>query len=120
MYQQTVELAVGYLLPSALAARNPSYNLMPIITCQKKPLGDAYVETNNNSTNPFSANASPLTGSAAITPTLTGTSTGSSSTSTSTTTSSHSRAMSNVMSNGGVVRLLVGVLAVAGGAMLLV
>ena len=65
LYQQTVDLAVGYILPDALARRNPQFSLMSIIECQNKPLGDAYVETNNNQTNPFSGNAGALTGSAA-------------------------------------------------------
>ncbi|KAG8905066.1 chitin deacetylase [Tulasnella sp. 403] len=66
LYQQTVELATSYILPDALARRNPQFNLMSIIQCQHKPLEDAYVETNNNATNPFASNALPLTGSAAV------------------------------------------------------
>lgn len=67
LYQQTVDLAVGYILPDALARRNPQYNLLSIIECLHKPLEDAYVETNDNTTNPFTSNALPLNGSSAVT-----------------------------------------------------
>jgi hypothetical protein len=115
LWQQTVEIATGYILPDALARRNPQFNLMPIITCLKKPLGDAYVETNNNQTNPFANNAQPLTGTAAITPSTVG---GASSTSTSTSTSkSKSGAeMGAPVASGG--RMAAVAFAVAAGAML--
>ncbi|EJT97991.1 glycoside hydrolase/deacetylase [Dacryopinax primogenitus] len=50
LYQQTVDLAVGYVLPNALASG--LFQIMPIIECLHKPLADSYVETNNNQTNP--------------------------------------------------------------------
>lgn len=51
LFQQTVDLATGYILPEALA-HQPAFKMMPVITCLNKPLADAYIETNNNSTNP--------------------------------------------------------------------
>jgi hypothetical protein len=123
LYQQTVELATGYILPSALAARNPSFNLMPIITCQHKPLGDAYVETNNNQTNPFSGNANPLSGTAAVTGTM-NTGSGSSSTGTASASSSTSTTKSSAQlvygDSGAIKAVAVLAFAVVGGAMLMV
>ncbi|KZO90422.1 carbohydrate esterase family 4 protein [Calocera viscosa TUFC12733] len=58
LYQQTVDLAVGYVLPNALASG--LFQMMPIISCLHKPLGDSYVETNNNQTNPPGAGATTL------------------------------------------------------------
>lgn len=71
LYQQTVDLAVGYILPDALARRDPQFSLMSIVQCLHKPLEDAYVETNNNQTNPFSLNAQPLNGPGLATGTTT-------------------------------------------------
>ncbi|KAH8120659.1 glycoside hydrolase/deacetylase [Phellopilus nigrolimitatus] len=51
LFQETVELATGYIIPEALAFQ-PKLTVEPVITCQNKPLSDAYIETNNNSTNP--------------------------------------------------------------------
>ena len=51
LFEQTVELATGYILPEALA-HQPAFKMMPVITCLNKPLADAYIETNDNSTNP--------------------------------------------------------------------
>jgi peptidoglycan/xylan/chitin deacetylase (PgdA/CDA1 family) len=51
LYQQSVDLATGYVLPDALA-RQPPFKLESIITCQHQPLENAYVETNHNDTNP--------------------------------------------------------------------
>lgn len=120
LWQQTVDLAVGYILPDALARRNPQYNLMSIIECLHKPLGDAYVETNNNQTNPFSSNALPLNGTAAVTATpagqtgLTGTATGSASTSTTT------GQKSTATKNGGVLGAAVLAIAAMAGALIFV
>jgi len=118
LYQQTVELATGYLLPSILAMRNPSFNLLPIITCMHKPLGDAYIETNNNATNPFSNNALPLTGTAAVTGSTVGATASASSTSGSS--GSKSAASSTVMSAGALKAMAAVAAAVVGGAMLVV
>ncbi|EJD04398.1 glycoside hydrolase/deacetylase [Fomitiporia mediterranea MF3/22] len=51
LFEQTVELATGYILPEALA-HQPPFKIEPVITCLGKSLSDAYVETNDNSTNP--------------------------------------------------------------------
>jgi hypothetical protein len=52
LYEQTVELATGYILPDALARTSPKLNIMPVSQCLGLGLSDAYVETNNNSTHP--------------------------------------------------------------------
>jgi peptidoglycan/xylan/chitin deacetylase (PgdA/CDA1 family) len=56
LFEQTVEVATGYILPDALA-HQPPFDIQPVIKCLNKDLADAYVETNNNATNPpaFSA-----------------------------------------------------------------
>ena len=51
LFQQTVDIATGYILPEGLA-HQPALNIQPVITCLGLPLSDAYIETNNNSTNP--------------------------------------------------------------------
>lgn len=51
LFQQSVEIATGYILPDALA-RTPKLTLEPVITCLNQPLANAYIETNDNSTNP--------------------------------------------------------------------
>ncbi|OCF35617.1 chitin deacetylase [Kwoniella heveanensis CBS 569] len=48
IYQQTVDLAVGYVLPQAIASGK--YQLKSIIECLNKPLSEAYVETSANAT----------------------------------------------------------------------
>ncbi|SRR6266849_5202194 len=52
LFQQTVEVATGYILPDALA-RKPAFNITPVITCLDRPMREAYVETNDNKTNPL-------------------------------------------------------------------
>ncbi|KDR84842.1 hypothetical protein GALMADRAFT_53673 [Galerina marginata CBS 339.88] len=56
LFEQSVEVATGYILPDALA-HNPPFTIRPVISCLNKDLRDAYIETNDNSTNPpaFSA-----------------------------------------------------------------
>ena len=49
---QMVDLATGYILPNALAF-TPKLTIEPVIQCLHKPFGDAYLETNDNSTNPL-------------------------------------------------------------------
>ncbi|PCH33355.1 carbohydrate esterase family 4 protein [Wolfiporia cocos MD-104 SS10] len=51
LWQQTVDIAVGYILPEALA-HQPKFNITPVIECQDMPLSNSYIETNDNSTNP--------------------------------------------------------------------
>jgi len=50
LFQQSVELATGYVLPAALAM---NLSIQPIVQCQHMPLSNAYLETNDNSTNPL-------------------------------------------------------------------
>lgn len=47
LYQQSVDLAIGYYLPDAIA--RGTFALKPIITCLGKNLGDAYVIGNGTS-----------------------------------------------------------------------
>lgn len=51
LFEQAVEVATGYILPDALA-HTPKFTIEPVITCLNKPLKDAYIETNDNKTNP--------------------------------------------------------------------
>ena len=52
LFEQTVDLATGYILPAALAY-TPKLDIKPVISCLNKPMGDAYLETNDNSSNPL-------------------------------------------------------------------
>ncbi|KAH8997494.1 glycoside hydrolase/deacetylase [Lactarius akahatsu] len=52
LFQQTVEVATGYILPDALA-HQPSFKIQPVVECLDLQPGDAYLETNDNSTNPL-------------------------------------------------------------------
>lgn len=61
LFQQTVEIATGYLIPDALK-NQPSFNVQPVISCLNKPMADAYVETNDNKTNPPVASGGSATG----------------------------------------------------------
>ncbi|KAG6820755.1 hypothetical protein H0H93_012019 [Arthromyces matolae] len=54
LFQQTVQVATGYILPDALA-HQPPFTIQPVISCLNKPMSDAYIETNDNSTNPPAA-----------------------------------------------------------------
>ncbi|KAJ8462442.1 hypothetical protein ONZ45_g17929 [Pleurotus djamor] len=56
LFQQSVEVATGYILPDALA-HQPPFKIEPVTVCLNKPLGDAYLETNDNKTNPLPATA---------------------------------------------------------------
>lgn len=58
LFQQSVEIATGYILPDALA-RTPKLTLQPVISCLSLPLSDAYIETNDNKTNPPPATLGP-------------------------------------------------------------
>ncbi|THG93790.1 hypothetical protein EW145_g8279, partial [Phellinidium pouzarii] len=62
LYEQTVQLATDYILPEALAYQ-PALTIKPVITCLNMPLSNAYIETNNNQTNPPPS----VSGSAAVT-----------------------------------------------------
>ena len=43
LYQQSVDLAVGYILPDAIASTNPKFNITSIIDCLHMPLANACV-----------------------------------------------------------------------------
>lgn len=58
LYQQSVEIATGYILPDAIAQ---NYTIVPVVTCLNKPMEDAYVSTNDNSTNPPAESGSAVT-----------------------------------------------------------
>jgi hypothetical protein len=51
LFEQSVQLATGYILPDALAVV-PKFTISPVITCLNMPLANAYIETNDNDTNP--------------------------------------------------------------------
>lgn len=51
LFPQTVELATGYILPDALASI-PRFNITPVASCMNLPMADAYITTNDNTTNP--------------------------------------------------------------------
>lgn len=58
LFQQTVQVATGYILPDAMAR---GLTIEPVSSCLSRPLANAYIETNDNSTNP------PPSGSGAAT-----------------------------------------------------
>jgi len=60
LFEQSVEVATGYILPDALAHK-PPYKIQPVINCLNKPLSDAYVETNDNKTSPPPKNGAGVT-----------------------------------------------------------
>jgi len=45
LFEQTVDLAVGYTLPTALQSVNPKLNLQTVVECQHLTMADAYNET---------------------------------------------------------------------------
>ena len=49
LFQQTVDIATGYILPEALA-HTPKLTIEPIITCLGDSLNEAYAETSTNTT----------------------------------------------------------------------
>jgi peptidoglycan/xylan/chitin deacetylase (PgdA/CDA1 family) len=64
LWIQEVELSTGYFLPAALAQR-PKLTIQPIYQCLGLEIGDCYLETNNNATNPVPGSpGSPLGGGA--------------------------------------------------------
>jgi len=56
LWPQAVDVAVGYLLPDALAQGN--LTLETVATCRHLLLANCYVETNDNSSNPLPSGAS--------------------------------------------------------------
>ncbi|EKM60819.1 carbohydrate esterase family 4 protein [Phanerochaete carnosa HHB-10118-sp] len=67
LFAQTVDMAVGYILPAALAFQ-PKLTLKPVIECLGFTLADGYLETNDNTTHPLPtssfSNAPSATGAA--------------------------------------------------------
>ncbi|KAF8305092.1 glycoside hydrolase/deacetylase [Clavulina sp. PMI_390] len=61
LYPQTVDVAIGYVLPDAMARKDITFS--NVIECLHKPLGDAYLETNNNASNPLGSGANTLSAS---------------------------------------------------------
>lgn len=51
LFEETVQVATGYILPDALA-HNPPFDIQPVVACQGLSIADAYIETNNNQTHP--------------------------------------------------------------------
>ena len=51
LFEESVEVATGYILPDALA-HNPPFSIKPVSDCLKLSLADAYIETNDNKTHP--------------------------------------------------------------------
>lgn len=60
LFQQTVEVATGYILPDALA-HQPQFDIQPVVKCLNLQPGDAYLETNDNATNPLPISSSNTT-----------------------------------------------------------
>lgn len=56
LFQQSVDIATGYILPDALA-HQPPFVIEPVIKCLNLELSDAYVETNDDSRNPPAASS---------------------------------------------------------------
>jgi len=51
LYQESVDLAVGFHIPNALAV-TPSLTLEPVNTCQNRPMTNAYLESNKDPQHP--------------------------------------------------------------------
>ncbi|KAI0724252.1 hypothetical protein C8T65DRAFT_625888 [Cerioporus squamosus] len=64
LFQQTVDIAMDYILPDALA-HQPPFKIEPIVSCLGLPLSDAYLETNDNKSNPVGASGSGKSGAQA-------------------------------------------------------
>lgn len=54
LFQAAIDVATGYILPDGLA-HSPKLAIEPVITCVGMPNANAYIETNDNTTNPFQA-----------------------------------------------------------------
>ena len=52
LFQESVQAAVGYILPDG-QAHQPSLTIQPVIQCLGLQPSDAYLETNDNSSNPL-------------------------------------------------------------------
>jgi len=54
LFQAAIDVATGYILPDGMA-HNPQFTIEPVITCVDMPNANAYLETNDNTTNPIKA-----------------------------------------------------------------
>ncbi|KAH9487079.1 Chitin deacetylase [Psilocybe cubensis] len=72
LFEQSVEVATGYILPDALGHKNPPFKIQPVIHCLNKDMTDAYIETNNNKTNPPAFQAAVSAGIVTVTGTAAG------------------------------------------------
>jgi len=63
LFEITVDLAIGYTLNAAMT-NNPPFKLEPIGTCSKMPPTDLYLETNTNTTFPFTNHTVDISGTA--------------------------------------------------------
>lgn len=130
LYQSTVDLAVGYIMPMALSSGK--YAMKSIIDCLGRPNSEAYIETSSNTTQTFITSAASTffqpavgsqTGSVAVTPTSassggsggSGSSGSASGSAASGAASSGSAGRAAALNFGGVVPVLVSLGAVAAG-----
>lgn len=51
LFVESVSAAVGYILPDALS-HQPPFTIKPVVQCMNLLISDAYIETNDNKTNP--------------------------------------------------------------------
>lgn len=61
LYQQSVDMAVGYIIPDALT-HTPAFSLKPIIECLNHPASDAYAELFKNTTSTGSSASGTASG----------------------------------------------------------
>ncbi|KAK7058333.1 chitin deacetylase [Paramarasmius palmivorus] len=59
LFEETVQVATGYILPDAIAK---GLKMEPVVTCLNKPLDDAYIQLNDNKTNPPPVSAGSAAG----------------------------------------------------------
>ena len=50
--QQSIDVAIGYIIPDGVAR---DLSIEPVVTCMDMPMANAYIETNDNRTNPPTA-----------------------------------------------------------------
>jgi len=99
LYQETVDLSVGYFLPAAMS-NVPAFNLQPIYQCLGKGFKDTFVETASNTSSP--ASGSPSASLPAVTQASSSGSAPKPSTSTKSSTASNSTASGSSSPNGAV------------------
>ncbi|KAI9462349.1 glycoside hydrolase/deacetylase [Lactarius psammicola] len=111
LFQQSVEVATGYILPDALA-HQPSFDIQPVVKCLNLEPGDAYLETNDNSSNPLPISSSD-TNTTSSTSNTTSSSSGKNSSGSSSGDTKNGALAGVVMNIGGLaVAVVLGVLAI--------